>query len=387
MRPPRLWDLTAGRGSAPAPALGFDGGPGECARLPHCPRGGQGVIEHDIPHSDQKGSLLVVTLWLIITLSLAAIALFGYLATETRLMRYHVARAQAKAWAKAGVSLALQRLAQDANEPDGNAYDWLGDDWAYFPQQEPEGDPTVWVVQVPLGSTEASRVNGQVAIQVLDEERRLNLNAADQDTLARFLGNPDVAKAIVDYRSPEDEGIDTTVQPPYLPKNAEIRVLEELWDIPRVSADSVAPQRVRAQGTVSTQGALNVNTATPDVLTAVAGEQSAGIISALVAIRPGNDGQLGTPDDCKITRLNPAVFEPEICDDQLDQAALAGLLSLPHLVVASSVFRIRIDAQMEKPPVHYRLEAIVHRGNPQGTSDSTLEISGESFQILRWQEG
>ena len=64
-----------------------------------------------------------------------AVAVSSYLSTETRLTRYHLARCQARAWAKAGVLLAMQRLASDAMQPEDAsqpelAYDWLGDDWA-----------------------------------------------------------------------------------------------------------------------------------------------------------------------------------------------------------------------------------------------------------------
>ena len=53
--------------------------------------------------SGTKGSVLMVTLWLVAVLSMTAVALAGYLSTEARLTGYRVARAQARQWAKTGV--------------------------------------------------------------------------------------------------------------------------------------------------------------------------------------------------------------------------------------------------------------------------------------------
>jgi type II secretory pathway component PulK len=186
---------------------------------------------------------------LIIVLALVAIALGGYLSTETRLMRYHLAHAQAKAWAKAGVYLALQRLAQDAKQADDTEpYDWLGDDWAYVPHASPGMEASVWVVQMPAPGQTPQAARHVIAIQMTDEERKLDLNAATKTHLMG-LGLPDeAAQAIMDYwdvEDPSDPSEDQPdAQPPYYAKDAPLVVLEELLDVPAIQErPELVPQR------------------------------------------------------------------------------------------------------------------------------------------------
>ena len=82
----------------------------------------------------RSGSLLIMTLWLVTILSLLAIAIARYPSLEIRLTKYRAARDQAAILARDGVNLAMQWLAEDAQEgesPEGGSgkkqYDWLGD--------------------------------------------------------------------------------------------------------------------------------------------------------------------------------------------------------------------------------------------------------------------
>ena len=106
-----------------------------------------------------RGSLLVITLWLVTLLSVFAIAVARHLSLELRLTKYQLARERAKALARSGVSLAMQQLAADAADAE-EPYDWLGDDWA-LPQE---------AVQT---------ADGVIQVRAIaDEERKLDLNAA-----------------------------------------------------------------------------------------------------------------------------------------------------------------------------------------------------------------
>ena len=88
----------------------------------------------------REGSLLVITLWMVATLSVLAVATARYLSTEVRLTKLRLAREQAKTLARSGVYLAMERLKQDADGESDGKYDWLGDDWA-----------TEWKIASPPG--------------------------------------------------------------------------------------------------------------------------------------------------------------------------------------------------------------------------------------------
>jgi len=333
--------------------------------------------------------MLVITLWLVVTLAIAAVALGNYLGTETRLMRYHLARAQAKAWARAGVYVAMQRLALDAKE---DALDWLGDDWAVVPAaQSAVGDPTAWVVPMPAESGGASRFTGDATIHITDEERRLDLSVADKAMLTNLLGNQDAAEAILNYQKP-GASTDTSIQPPYVPKGAPVTALEELWEIPAVAADPHAKQLLAQDASVGTQGTFNINTVRGEVLKAVAHQdpELEALIDPLISNRPGADGAFGTTDDCTATEITQAANELAACQTPLDPVKLASLLSLATFSVSSSLFRVRVVGRVQIPSVQYQVEAIVQRSGsvvPPSGGGTPLPFAEQTFRVLTWKEG
>ncbi len=310
----------------------------------------------------QRGSMLVITLWLIAVLSMVAIALSRFLSTETRLLRYHGARAQAQAWAIAGVRLAIQRLQEDTN-----AYDALGERWALPSPEDPE-DPTVWVVSMPM--------NGTISITITDEERKLDINNAPEDALTRLVGNPAVAQAIVSYRDPGADGEyegDPTHQPPYLPKNSPLSVVEELWELPTIQEDAAASARLDASATVFVEPlAVNINTASAEVLKALVPTVAPTIIDQVVAARPGPNGRLGDEDDCTATDSQNGAIQLAGCAG-IAPAEMVTLLAPPR-TVSSSVFRVVATGMVEKPAVRARVEAVVKR------------VQGGEPVILAWME-
>ena len=339
------------------------------------------------------GSILVVTLWVIIILAAVAVALGQYLSMEIRLVRYRMARAQARAWAYSGVVLAMQRLAQDASGPTGS-YDWLGDVWA-VPSTHGAGDAGAGTWAVALhGTGTDGRGDGDVRVTVADEERRLDLNAAAEPVIARLAADGEAARALVDYRDADTTGEyegDAARQPPYAPKNAPMWQLEELREIPDVAQE--AQQSLLRDGTVATGGAVNINTAAPEVLSAFVDEANPDAaalrraIDAIVASRPGPDGLLGTDDDCKATLKEQAAIQLAACSGLAasGEGSAADLLwSLnAQWSVSSSAFRIIAVSHLVRPDISYRIEAIVKRG-----VSGALAVSwfGQPFQVLAWSE-
>lgn len=346
--------------------------------------------------------MLVIALWIVILLSIAAVALSRYLATETRLMRYHLAHAQVQAWARAGVYLAMERLAVDANTPESSNpdkfYDWLGDDWAYLSQGSLPSDPTTWVVPLPVDLQNPTLPGSQVNIQVTDEERKLDLNTAVDPPLTNLLQNAQAVQAIIDYRDPDSDGPhegDLTLQPPYVPKNGPFTTLEELWDLPPVSADAAVVQQCDQETTVSlSQGTVNINTVSAAVLKALVNDTTLdALIDTFMTSRPGVDGIFGTDDDCKATNKDSGTAAQELanCTTAGDPAPWVTLLSKSTLSfdVSSSVFRIVAVGQNQQPSIQYRIEAIVLRGitGNGGPAGHTVQVSGQPFQLLAWKEG
>ncbi|MBI3088239.1 MAG: general secretion pathway protein GspK [Candidatus Omnitrophica bacterium] len=294
-----------------------------------------------------RGSMLVVSLWLLAALVVLAVSLAGLLSTETRLMRYRLARLQARTWARAGVYLAMQRLGRDVQTGE-EAFDWLGDEWA-----------------LPAQDLHVS--GGVLAIRIVDEERKLDLNAVSEQTLADFLGHPAAARAIAAYRHDA---------------HRPLVGLEEVWELPDLPDDEELRQRLAASATVWTSGRWNINTVTRDVLAAFTPD--GGLVDRLVESRPGPDGRLGTADDCLAATAGTAAADLASCAG-VDPHVLVSLLTQQPFEVRSSVFRILVRSAVEALGVQYRVEAVVRRG--AGTGGAVAVAARQPFQILAWREG
>ncbi len=334
--------------------------------------------------SNRAGSLLVITLWLVTILSVLAVAIGRYLSTEVRITRYQQAHEQAKALARSGVSLALQRLANDQKEKeaDGKTYDWLGDEWALVPNPAQPGQ-TAWVVMVPAG-VQIPATADTLTITMTDEERKLNINALTATQLEALIGSGPLPQEIVDYFDQENAGERSIDAPLYYQKNAPVAALEELRAIPGMT-EAVFALLQHATAVFPAGSAaptVNINTVEPEVLLAIAGPTLGGdpapvIISALVASRSGVNGILGDADDCKATNLSTAAQELGDCALGGNQAPLVELLSKTTFSVSSSIFRITVEALVQPQHVSYRVVAVVQRS----TSADQPPV------ILAWREG
>ncbi len=331
--------------------------------------------------------MLAIALLIIAALSATAVALANYLSTETRLMRYHLAQAQARALAKGGLILAIEQLAVDTRE--GEECDWEGDNWAYVPVGKPKPEP--WVIALASEET--------ITIEVADEESRLNLNSSQAQTLPgqldRLVNKPNagIGQAIVDYRDPPDPTNEDqpTLKPPYVAKNADFKSLGELGEI----GLSITPQYLKAyanellilnrQATVYSSGSVNVNTASPNMLKVVKGAATPPWLETFVKKRDagaGNDGQPGTQDDCLLTKTK-------------DYQRIANRVPAPFneveslmkdLGYESKVFRITSTGKTT-PSIKYHVEAIVQReASGQKAFPIGKTAQPVAFEIVAWQE-
>jgi type II secretory pathway component PulK len=303
-----------------------------------------------------KGSLLVVTLWLVAILGVLSVAIARYLSLEVRMTRYRLAREQARTWARSGIYLAMQRLKEDAQQVDEP--DWLKDDWASFaPGEADPEDPTQWVI--PL-------TEGRVSIRIADEERRLNLNQLGEadcfTALGTLLGSPEHAARIADYLG---LGSDEAIQPPNQEKNAPVSVPEELLDIPDIGEAFEALRQHTSVAEASSPW-LNINTVQPDVLRALGFSESS--VSALEACREQDTEQ--APVFHESTRI------AETAEGQCGVSPDERSRLMGRFGIASRTFRVVSTGAVDHPAVRARVEAVIQRssGGPQ------------TARLLAWKE-
>lgn len=222
------------------------------------------------------GSVLIITLWIITILAVLAVTIGRYISLEIRLLKHRAARQEARALARSGVYLAMERLKHDATP-----YDAPGDIWAQPPGAGASDDPALWVVpgQEALEPSVPARF---IEIRITDEERKLNLNrpmtGPDDpwfDTLSRLVGIA-AAGRIVDYVDADSDGFlgsgpeqDASGPAAYLPKNGALVALEELRGIPEVTDEAVATLERLGSVHYTESGKLNINTVEQEILEAM----------------------------------------------------------------------------------------------------------------------
>jgi len=323
---------------------------------------------------DRRGTLLFMTLSVVVLLSLLSVSVARHLALEIRLMRYQLGREQAKLLARNGVYLAMVKLIKDGQDTD-EAYDWLGDDWSLLGQNSSQGDLNEWVIDIPRGSTNDLRLDLRLQVKITDEGSRYNVNIASVTQVETLVGSLEAAEAIVDHIDPDLEENRVIEDPPYQPKDASIVRIEELFQIPEVSQDMRQRLSEFGRATLSDEGvAININTAEEEVLIALTDESMRTTVEQLVASRSGLDGIFGTVDDCVAMLTSTAGVDLADCAFAGDDALIISLLSKLSYGVGSSVFRIESVGRVESPDIGYYVETVISRAK-------------DSAKILSWKEG
>ncbi len=333
-----------------------------------------------------RGSVLAIALLIIAALSATAVALANYLSTETRLMRYYLAQAQARALANGGLVLAMIQLAKDVQQATTQQppepYDWLGDNWSRFPSTKTTSSDT-WEITLPAEDS--------LNIRVVDEERKLNVNRIeDQDVgsmVKRLLNNSQVAtEVIADYidgdvtpRSNDsvEEIPGSTGVKPYKAKNAPVVHVTEILSIPPwqgLPQQQDLTKRLLAHTTVAPTTTVNINTAPQEVLEAVGLPTLAK--SILTFCQQGGH----------FTSLNPMVtVSPPTRPVPFNTNDAEFLNARKHLDVKSTIFTVRVDVSTRNPMTTSHIEVIVSR-QPQSAGPPSFKVAGTDFQVLSWKE-
>jgi general secretion pathway protein K len=293
----------------------------------------------------QCGVALVVVLWVIMVLSLMIGGFAFTMYVETQVASYGRKELKAEMLARAGIEVARMELVLNKRTAAEAGID--------TPQQEWASNDT-WYVDHALGE-------GTYNVKVIDEESKLPINSATVEQLHQLFAvlgvdaseSDIIVDSILDWREPGDlhrlNGAKTddyykNLDPPYRCKNGPLDRIEELllvrgvtpelfYGAPAKDEDPARPGLVDLVTTTS-QGQINVNTATPEVLQAALGLNDAQL-EIVLARRDGPDGILGTEDDLPFRSV-----------DEFMQL-LAGMpsgsqqLARSHIAVASSFFTIK----------------------------------------------
>lgn len=284
-------------------------------------------------HKRNDGIALIIVMMVILVLGALA-GKFAYsMKVETTLARNANNGSEMEWLGRSGVELGRYVLGIHMTIPNEGTYDSLCQKWAGGPLGTNEALANISLENVELG-------RGRFSIKIIDLERKLNINLADQVILQRGLDvltvdyseQGKIVDSILDWRDTDDytllNGTESeyyeTLDPPYYAKNGPLDDLSELLLIRYITPEMylggastnmaipmprgpLAQQRaaeefptypygLRDLFTVIGQRTININTAPPEVLRLIPGIDET-IAASVITTRAGYDGVDGTEDD------------------------------------------------------------------------------------------
>lgn len=306
------------------------------------------------PLAAPKASILIVALWSVALLSAFAVILNLQIRQYLVLAKRLEQKDKLRFIAQAGILKGALEIKNNPSKP----YDWLGDSWS--------NNPAIFR-GIEVGDGEftltSSRWDAQSSLKKInygcvDEESKININKADQVTLARLFKAvlecddqlaQELAACILDWRDADSE-LTTPLSAenfyysglshPYAVKNSDFEVLDELLLVK--GFDDNVFEKIKDYVTIYGEGKVNVNTAPQPVFFALGMDED--MAQKLVLFRAGKDSQEGTLDDNVFNAVSEIL--PRFCAaytfsqprlEQLNRAVtLLGVSSANFLVRSSA---------------------------------------------------
>jgi general secretion pathway protein K len=305
---------------------------------------------------NRRGSVLIVSLWMLTLLGLVSGALAYTAGVENRLAGRQWDQMRLYAAARNAVSLALEDLKQVPLPRRA-----LSQEWGHSPER---------FLDRSLGGEDTFRLEREAEEAVLngfeDENARINVNTAPPSLLETVFGDETLVQAVEDWRDPDSaarpSGAEKEDTPGYLPRNGPFRRVEELLLVKGMSAAFF--KQVEPFLTVYGNGRVNVNTASSNVLEALGLEPS--LAEKILLFRRGKDGVLGSGDDGVVTALTalPSSFQEQGGLTAEEGASLQKVMQAGFLSTESDALSMNLRVSLDKGRVagRYRVVAVPRPG-------------------------
>lgn len=283
--------------------------------------------------------------------------------------------------ADAGVKQAIAELRK--KEPSG--YDALNEAWSNNPDMFKEVSVSYGEFNVCYDYLDYPSGKPQIRYGLIDEERKINLNMSDLNTIQRLImivagldgiGAQNLAAAIVDWRDSDsalsiplgsaEDRYYQNLPVPYEAKDADFEVLDELLLIKGMSQELL--EKLKNYITIYSNGKININTAPAEVLLAL--DLNNRLVDKILSFRSGKD-KIEATDDDNIFSSPATVVEQLSSFSELspeEEARLGSLVSFGKISTDSGIFMVRSKAKLDRQE-----------------SEVTCTVNREG-KILSWKE-
>ncbi|MFT5388177.1 MAG: general secretion pathway protein K [Lysobacterales bacterium] len=259
---------------------------------------------------NNKGSILVFTLWVVSLLTIFAVQIGLTIRQRTTLLSRIETRSTLRHIAEAGIKKSLSALKLDL-ERNNQIYTAFG---KYYRHNNPQKFNNIFVgngvSQVQYNKFDTIGADPILRYGFVDEERKLNINLADHVELERLIENTtqiahdearDIANAIISWREIGDTELAgfysddyySQLEYPYEVKGAPFETISELRLLRSVT--EIIYETLKPFITTYGSGRVNINTVSPQVLNALG--VSTTLIDKILIVRKGLDGIDDTADD------------------------------------------------------------------------------------------
>jgi general secretion pathway protein K len=348
--------------------------------------------------TEKNGVILITALWIVAILSLFAVTIGRQASISLRLTSYDVDKRKAYLIARAGMMRALSEKAIEhktgmSSDIDAFSQPWANNEELFLRRAFGTGYYTVGY-EYPV--TEKNKEKPLMLYGLMDEQSKININTASEETLINLLVYFDIdedtalamAGSIIDWRDTDDliassergflYGAENEyyqgLARPYSCKNAPFENIYELLLIKGVTPEIL--NKIKPHITIYGNGMININTASEVVLDALIGPGFKGLGKKIARYRQGEDDIIGTKDDAWfslgpviVDRAKEGLVEIKNLQDPQWYANIYGvttdeynrireLISLtePKICAASDIYRVIALSEVNR--VKARLEAV-----------------------------
>jgi general secretion pathway protein K len=354
--------------------------------------------------SRESGIALIMVMVVIVVLSIIAFGFAYTMKVETTLAR-HASFSSELDWAgRSGMEIAKWVLAEESKGQNA-MFDSLRNKWAGGPGESNSPLAEIDLKNYPLYRPDGSQF-ATLSIEIIDLDRKFNINAADEIVLKQALtligvdagAFTTVTSSILDWRdmdkNPHMGGAETEYyeaqSPPYFCKDGPLDDISELLLIKGVSPSmfwgssgtGAAVVMNRPQGSRRSQfddeptyavglndlftclssRRVNINTASATVIQMLFPEFDTTVADAIIRERSGPDGAPGTDDDTPFRSTSELVVRVrELQMLGQNPQVMQGLGQ--SLTTRSLVFEVRVKASIASTTRNY--VGILRRNNPK----------------------
>ncbi|MCB1194593.1 general secretion pathway protein GspK [bacterium] len=364
----------------------------------------------------QKGTIIIMVMWIIAILSLFAVGL-GFRSTiELRLTSFYIDKMTASHIGQYIVYTVFFHIANDQDKKIDSYLDSWGNSAETFFETDIDG------VKVTVSHPGESTYDEQVMLYgASDEMARININTVPTAILSseywqeEFAMDDELVEAIEHWRSKEKTGskdLDSWYENTYdyKARHGEIQIIEELHFLKNFYTNSSEKNKKRARLkniiTVYGDGKVNMNTASREVLAALFAMQSEqkdmsdndreDLIEEIIAYRNGEDGLPGTEDDQQFENAN---IETALETHESSKITMLNWLRTKQAIGVNSDF-FRVEADIELKKIKRRVTAILSRSkkmaqeqNKKITDSTNVKVvdekkdsEGERMRIIKYFE-